>query len=187
MVLGNVEDECCFSTLSFMKSKLQKWLITHLDLVMRMLAQDHYTLDTFPFGDAIKDYAYNKVRYAADCQIFSSCNVQFAMFVSLVFHIFHCSNNLQSHEVVIVCWQLGHLSLVFDICQFLATFITLKNPKVCFPSHFYFPSWNYFIKVPYFDYVFGLLLNLGLVHCCFAIWITFCIVLHTNAGMQFWF
>ncbi len=32
MVLGSMEYECCFSTLSFLKSKLWNWLTTHLDL-----------------------------------------------------------------------------------------------------------------------------------------------------------
>jgi hypothetical protein len=56
-----------FFTLSFMKSKLHKWLTTHFNLVVRMFAQDHYTLDTFPFGDATKDWVDNKVKYVVDC------------------------------------------------------------------------------------------------------------------------
>jgi hypothetical protein len=32
-VVGSVEDKRCFSTLAFMKSKLQNKLITHLPLV----------------------------------------------------------------------------------------------------------------------------------------------------------
>jgi hypothetical protein len=63
MVLGNVEDEHCFSTLSFMKSKLWNQLTTHLDLVVKMFAQDHYILDTFPF----EDWVDNKIRYAINC------------------------------------------------------------------------------------------------------------------------
>ncbi len=43
MVLGNVEDERTFSTLTFMKSKLKNQLTTHLDLVVRMYAQDFFT------------------------------------------------------------------------------------------------------------------------------------------------
>jgi hypothetical protein len=67
MVLGSMEDKYCFSTLSFMKSKLWNQLTTHFDLVVKMFAQNHYTLDTFPFGDVIKDWVNNKVRYAIDC------------------------------------------------------------------------------------------------------------------------
>ncbi len=55
MILGFVEDERCFSTLSFLKSKLHNHLIKHLDLVVMMFTQEHYTLDSFPFGDATKD------------------------------------------------------------------------------------------------------------------------------------
>ncbi len=29
---------------------------------MRMSAQEHYYLDTFPFGDAMKDWVENEVR-----------------------------------------------------------------------------------------------------------------------------
>ncbi len=38
MVLGSVEDERCFSTLSFTKSKLRNRLTTHLDSVLHMYA-----------------------------------------------------------------------------------------------------------------------------------------------------
>jgi hypothetical protein len=44
MVLGSVEDERTFSTLTFMKSKLRNRPTTHLDLVVRMYAQDFFTL-----------------------------------------------------------------------------------------------------------------------------------------------
>ncbi len=67
MVLGSVEDECCFSTLFFLKSKLHNRLIKHLDLIVRMFVDDHYTLDSFPFGDAMKDWNDNKVSYAINC------------------------------------------------------------------------------------------------------------------------
>jgi hypothetical protein len=59
MILGSVENEHCFSKLSFMKSKLRNKLTTHLDLVMKMFAWEHDSLDTFPFGDAIKDWTNN--------------------------------------------------------------------------------------------------------------------------------
>jgi hypothetical protein len=53
MVLGNVEDECTFSNLVFMKLKLRNQLTTHLDLVVKMYGQTFYTLDTFPFYPTI--------------------------------------------------------------------------------------------------------------------------------------
>jgi hypothetical protein len=39
-------------------------------LFVMMFAQEHYILDSFPFGDAMKDWNDNKVRYAIDCYIF---------------------------------------------------------------------------------------------------------------------
>jgi hypothetical protein len=67
MILGSVKDEHCFSTLYFLKSKLCNRLTKHLDLVVRMFTHDHYTLDNFPFGDAMKDWNDNKVRYEISC------------------------------------------------------------------------------------------------------------------------
>ncbi len=66
MILGNVEDEWCFFTLLFMKSKLHNRLTMHLDLVVGMFAQERYTLDNFPFQDAIKEWSDNKVKYVVD-------------------------------------------------------------------------------------------------------------------------
>ncbi len=44
IMLGNMEDECTFSNLAFMKTKFQNWLITHFDLVVCMYVQKNYTL-----------------------------------------------------------------------------------------------------------------------------------------------
>jgi hypothetical protein len=52
-VIGLVEDEKCFSTLTFMKTKLQNRLTTHLELVIWMFGQFFFTLQDFPFGEAI--------------------------------------------------------------------------------------------------------------------------------------
>jgi hypothetical protein len=49
MVMGNIEDERCFSNMGFMKNKLRNRLKTHLDLVVRMFAQKFFTFDNFPF------------------------------------------------------------------------------------------------------------------------------------------
>jgi hypothetical protein len=51
--MGFVEDDRIFSTLMFMKTRLQNKLSEHLDLVVRMFAQPFYTVDTFPYDDAI--------------------------------------------------------------------------------------------------------------------------------------
>jgi hypothetical protein len=39
--------------LAFMNSKLENRLTTHLPLVVRMFAQQFYTLQNFPYGDYI--------------------------------------------------------------------------------------------------------------------------------------
>ncbi len=49
-----------------MKFKLHNRLTMHLDLVVRLFAQEHYTLDNFPFQDAIKEWSDNQVKYAVD-------------------------------------------------------------------------------------------------------------------------
>jgi hypothetical protein len=53
VVLGNVEDECTFSTLGFMKSKLRNHLGSHLDTIVKMFLQPFYKQDTFPYNNAI--------------------------------------------------------------------------------------------------------------------------------------
>jgi len=63
MVLGNVEDECTFSSLVFMKLKLRNQLMTHLDLVVQMYGQTFYTLDTFPFYTTIYNSNDHEWRY----------------------------------------------------------------------------------------------------------------------------
>jgi hypothetical protein len=55
MILNKIEDEHCFSILSFLKSKLHNQLIKHLDLLIKIFVHDHYIMDNFPFGDAMKD------------------------------------------------------------------------------------------------------------------------------------
>jgi len=48
-VLGNVEDECCFSSLPFLKSKLQATLDPHLALVGGMYNQKFFKLESFSY------------------------------------------------------------------------------------------------------------------------------------------
>ncbi len=54
--IGKCGRQAMLFNLSFMKSKLRNWLTIHLDLVVRMFAQDHYSMSTFPFGDAIEEW-----------------------------------------------------------------------------------------------------------------------------------
>jgi len=48
VILGSVENEHSFSTITFMKSKLRNQLTINLDMVVKMYAQDFFTLQTFP-------------------------------------------------------------------------------------------------------------------------------------------
>jgi hypothetical protein len=48
-VLGNVEDEHCLSSLTFMKNKLRTTLNPHLPLMVGMYSHKLYTLKTFPY------------------------------------------------------------------------------------------------------------------------------------------
>ncbi len=66
MVLGSMEDECCFSTLFLTKFKLKNRLTNPFDLVVRMFAQDHYSMETFQFGDVIMDRQDRKQMYVVD-------------------------------------------------------------------------------------------------------------------------
>ncbi len=52
-IMGSVEDEKTFSTLTFMKTKLQNQLCEHLNLVVCMFAQPFYMIHTFPYDDVI--------------------------------------------------------------------------------------------------------------------------------------
>ncbi len=55
-IIGNVEDEICFSTLTFMKSKLCNRFIIHLPIVVHMFAQQFYTLEKFSYVECIEQW-----------------------------------------------------------------------------------------------------------------------------------
>ena len=48
-VIGGVEDERVFSSLSFLKTKLRNPLDPHLGVVVGMYSQNIYTLQNFPY------------------------------------------------------------------------------------------------------------------------------------------
>jgi len=52
-LMGFVEDDKIFSTLMVMKTRFRNRLCEHFDLMVRMFAQPFYTVDTFPYDDAI--------------------------------------------------------------------------------------------------------------------------------------
>jgi hypothetical protein len=57
MVLGSVQDEWTFSTVSFMKNKLRNRLSKNLELACAFKSQDFFILDNFPY-----DAAYDSWR-----------------------------------------------------------------------------------------------------------------------------
>jgi hypothetical protein len=56
LVLGSVEDERTFSTLSFMKDKLRNRVHTHLPLVVGMHSQSFFDIKNFPYDQAYSDW-----------------------------------------------------------------------------------------------------------------------------------
>jgi hypothetical protein len=65
MVLGSVQDERTFSTVSFMKTKLRNRLTTNLPMVVAFKSQKFYTLDTFPY-DATYESWRDEVKRQCD-------------------------------------------------------------------------------------------------------------------------
>jgi hypothetical protein len=59
MVLGSVQDERTFSTVTFLKTKVRNRLTTHLPLVVDMKTQPFFSIDSFPY-----DAVYNSWRDA---------------------------------------------------------------------------------------------------------------------------
>jgi hypothetical protein len=54
--LESVEDDRCFSSLKFVKSNFQNMIGPHLPMVVKKFRQQFFTLDAFPYKDAIKSY-----------------------------------------------------------------------------------------------------------------------------------
>ena len=66
-VLGSVEDERTFSSLTFLKNTLRNCLDTNLGIVVGMHAQQIYNLQTFPYDDCFRECSHSsetKTRYA---------------------------------------------------------------------------------------------------------------------------
>jgi hypothetical protein len=64
-VIGSVEDERTFSTLSWMKSKVRNRLNAHLDCTISVYTQNYFKLDTFPYEKAIEYWLEDKERRGA--------------------------------------------------------------------------------------------------------------------------
>ncbi len=94
-VIGSMEDEHTFNTISFMRSKLKNRLTSHLDLVIYMFSQHFYTLENFAYDVVIQEWKEMCVWYGDDTQlldflffgvliyssvVITSCNFMFFMF-----------------------------------------------------------------------------------------------------------
>jgi hypothetical protein len=60
--MGFVEDKRTFLTLTFMKTRLWNVFSEHLDLEVRMYMQPYYTIDIFPYHDAIITWTKEKTQ-----------------------------------------------------------------------------------------------------------------------------
>jgi hypothetical protein len=56
MVLGSVQDERTFSTVTFIKTKFRNRLTTHLPLVVDMKSQKFFNIQTFPYDSAYENW-----------------------------------------------------------------------------------------------------------------------------------
>ena len=79
MILVNVQDEWTFSTLTFMKNKLQNCLTTHLELVVGMKMQNFYTLENFPYGDGYDGWAAENKHLCDTEYVFLCLNLVFTV------------------------------------------------------------------------------------------------------------
>ena len=64
MVMGSVQDERTFSTVSFMKSKLRNRLGTHLPLAVGFKSQKFFTLEDFPYDAAYDSWRSETKRHS---------------------------------------------------------------------------------------------------------------------------
>jgi hypothetical protein len=72
VVLRNVDDKHTFSTINFMKSKLKNQLATNFDLVVRMYAQDVFTLQYFSFHVVVTNWNEAKSHYGLELYHFKT-------------------------------------------------------------------------------------------------------------------
>jgi hypothetical protein len=63
LVLGNVEDERCFSTLKFLKYSLRNKLNVHLPMVVKMFWQKNFILTNFPYKEGIESWKNENKQY----------------------------------------------------------------------------------------------------------------------------
>jgi hypothetical protein len=66
MVLGSVENETTFFTLTFMKSKLTNQLTTHLDLVVKTYVQNFFKFQSLQVYTIIIEWNEKKSCYGLE-------------------------------------------------------------------------------------------------------------------------
>lgn len=64
-VIGFVEDECSFNTLSWMKNKFRSRLGEHLDFAVYLYAQPFWTRDSFPYATAYDEWKSSRDKRGA--------------------------------------------------------------------------------------------------------------------------
>jgi len=62
-MFGSVEDEWCFNSLAFCKSKLCNRLSTNPSLMVRMFSQKFYTLHNFLYASAYEEWRVEHSQY----------------------------------------------------------------------------------------------------------------------------
>ena len=65
IVLGSVQDERTYGTVSFMKNSLRNCLSINLGLVVRFKSQRFFSLDMFPYDSTYKSWR-DDVKQQAD-------------------------------------------------------------------------------------------------------------------------
>jgi hypothetical protein len=65
-VLGSCEDKRTFSTLTFMKSKVQNQLHDNLNTCIWLFSQGWYKLESFPYHEAFDNWREGRHRIRAD-------------------------------------------------------------------------------------------------------------------------
>jgi hypothetical protein len=80
-VIGLVEDEWCFSKLTFMKTKLRNQLTVHLELVIWMFRPKFFIIENFPFGTRTQSWKDNKIRYGEWWKIYWILQLHFVSMI----------------------------------------------------------------------------------------------------------
>ncbi len=60
--LVSMEDEQLFNKLNFIKTKIHNWLTNHLDLFVHMFEQSIFSMDKFPFDEAMHIWYFEKYQ-----------------------------------------------------------------------------------------------------------------------------